>query len=67
MVISIVVNGRALAVSGSSSHYKEVRNKDFPCGPIAKILHSQARGSRVQSQVRELDPTCRNQEFACHN
>lgn len=38
MVISIVVNVRALAVSGSSSHYKEIRNKDFPCGPIAKIF-----------------------------
>ena len=33
---------------------------DFPQGPVAKTLHSQCRGPRVQSVVRELDPTCHN-------
>ena len=32
---------------------------DFAGGsPVAKILCSQCRGPRVQSLVRELDPTC---------
>ena len=33
---------------------------DFPGGPVAKTPCSQCRGARVQSPVRELDPTCHN-------
>ena len=36
--------------------------RDFPGGPVAKTLCSQCR---VRSLVRELDATCRNQEFTC--
>ena len=32
----------------------------FPDSPVAKIPCSQCRGARVQSLVRELDPTCCN-------
>ena len=32
--------------------------RDFHSGPVAKTLHSQCRGPRVWSLVRELDPTC---------
>ena len=34
--------------------------QDFPEGPVAKTLHSQRRGPRVRSLVREVDPTFRN-------
>ena len=41
---------------------QEQINWDFPGGPVARTLLS------VQgTQVRELDPTCCNQEFVCRN
>ena len=39
---------------------------DFPGSPVVKTLLSM-QGTQVQSLVRELDPTCHNKEFACHN
>ena len=73
MVISIALNERALAVSGSSSHYKEVRNRDFPCGPIAKILHSQCRGvpssipgQGTRSHMPQLKIPCAKTEKRSH-
>ena len=38
---------------------KSVRTGDFPGGPGAKTALS-VQGARVQSLIRELDPTCCN-------
>ena len=35
---------------------------DFPGGPVARALHSQCRGPRVQCLVRAVDPTCCNED-----
>ena len=39
---------------------------DFPVHPVAKTLHSQwapsMQGAQVRSLVRDLDPTCHNQD-----
>ena len=40
--------------------YLKIVYRDFPGDPVAKALHSQSRGTRVQSLVRELDPTGHN-------
>ena len=37
---------------------------DFPDDPVAKTLLP-VQGTQVPSPVRELDPACRKQEFAC--
>ena len=44
----------------SSREYIKKTNRDFPGGPVVKTPHSQCRGARVRSLVRELDPACRN-------
>ena len=41
----------------------ENKVRDFPGGPVAKILYSQCRRARVQSLVRESDPIRNNKEF----
>ena len=43
-------------------------HSDSPGGPVAKAPHSlPTQEAWVRSLVRELDPTCHNQEFVCHN
>ena len=38
---------------------KDCKVREFLCGPVAKTLLPK-QGARVQSLVRELDPTCHN-------
>ena len=48
------------ALLGEEYGEEEVQEQklwDFPGGPVVKTLSSQCRGPRVQSLVRELDPT----------
>jgi len=46
---------------------KNLLTRGFHSGSVAKTRHSQCRGPRVWSLVRELDPTCRKWEFSCCN
>ena len=39
---------------------KEAHCGDFPGDPVAKTLRSQTQGARVQTLVKEPDPTCCN-------
>ena len=39
---------------------RKVQYRDFPGGSVVNTPGSQCRGARVQSLVRELDPTCHN-------
>ena len=39
-------------------------SRDFPGDPVTKTPCFQCMGPGVRSLVRELDPTCCNQEFA---
>ena len=41
-------------------------HRDFPGGPVAKTARSMQR-AWVRSLVRELEPSCCNQEFTCRN
>ena len=46
--------------------FKKWNHGDFPGGPVAKTARSMQR-AQVRSQVRELEPSCCNQEFTCWN
>ena len=43
------------------------RDRDFPGGPVAKILCSQFRGPRVRFLVTKCDPTYHNSKFVCYS
>ena len=41
---------------------EKINSRDFPGGPVAKTPRSQMQGAQVQSLVRELDPSCCNED-----
>ena len=57
---------RGMAVGATTlENGLEEKKKDFPGGVVDKTSHSQCRGPRVRSLVRELDPTCMPQLGVC--
>ena len=51
---------------GRVESYLRVWAQDFPGGPVANFGFP-LQGAQVWSLVGELDPTCCNWEFTCHN
>ena len=45
---------------GPCSHIRNIMNRNFPDGPVAKTPNFQCRGPGVPSLARELDLECHN-------